>query len=1227
MINDFVNKYQLSKTLRFELIPYGKTKDNFNEKHLLEEDMERDKNYKKAKDIMDKYYKVFIESALKTVVLNDIDKYSELYFKSKKSGAENEELKRLESSLREQIANAFTASDKYKSSFYEPLIKETLPEFLKDDDDKRVLEYFNKFTTYFKGFWQSRKNIFTSREISTGIPYRCINDNLPKFLDNVRSFEKIYNSLPSEDIEELDSNFRSVYNIGVEDVFCLDYFSFTLSQSGIDRYNSIIGGYTKGGKIQGVNEKVNQYNQKIAKSKGSKKLPFLKSLSNQILSDKKSISFIPEKFDDDNEVLNAVKEFYNDDEKGIPSALNNLNMLIANISDYNAENIYISSDPAVATISQRVFGSWSLIRDNWNIQYEKNHKKGKNIEKFYEKEKNEFKKIKSFSVAELQRLATSEKSITDYLSNESQKLFSAIGNSYKAAESLLTNEYKDNKRLSKNDEAVELIKNFLDSVKAYEYFLKPLCGTGKEEEKDELFYGVFTDNFDRLRSIDALYDKVRNYITKKPYTNDKIKLNFQNPDFLGGWDKNKETAHRSVLLRKNGLYYLGIMAKGKNKIFKDFPEDENSAFEKMEYKYVSKPTAEVPHVFDLKREKFIECYKPSDEIMKIYKSGSFKKGDNFNLDDCHAFIDFYKECIKKYKEWECYGFKFSDTKDYADISQFFKEVSNQGYLVSFRKISEEYLNTMVDNGSLYLFQLYSKDFSPNSKGNGTPNLHTLYFKMLFDEQNLSDVVYRLSGKAEMFYREVQIGADETIVHPKNQPINNKNPNNRRKQSLFEYDIIKDKRYVEYKFHLNLPIEMNYKAAGNGAINNDVRAAIKRSDKNYVIGIDRGERNLIYACVIDNEGRLVEQQSFNIIESDNGYKTDYHALLNNREIKMKEARKSWKTIGSIKELKEGYLSQVIHKICQLVVKYDAVVVLEELSLEFKNSRKKVEKQVYQKFETMLTRKLNYLVDKKADPNDIGGLLHAYQLTNNTDKASKSKSKNQDGIIFYVPAWLTSKIDPTTGFVNLFNPKSASGDSPVEFFTRFDDIKYNENEDYFEFCADYDKFPKCNSDFKKTWTICTFGERIEAFRNSEKNNEWDYKIVPLCEEFKSLFDSFGIDYRNNLKEQIVNQSGKDFFKKLTHLFLLTLQMRNSISGQADVDYIISPVKNACGEFYDSRKYNSSSHLPCDADANGAYNIAKKGLWAINQIKTAEAETKVNISISNAKWLQYAQTHNVF
>ena len=28
-----------------------------------------------------------------------------------------------------------------------------------------------------------------------------------------------------------------------------------------------------------------------------------------------------------------------------------------------------------------------------------------------------------------------------------------------------------------------------------------------------------------------------------------------------------------------------------------------------------------------------------------------------------------------------------------------------------------------------------------------------------------------------------------------------------------------------------------------------------------------------------------------------------------------------------------------------------------------------------------------------------------------------STKQNGVIFYIPAWCTSKIDPTTGFVNL------------------------------------------------------------------------------------------------------------------------------------------------------------------------------------------------------------------
>jgi CRISPR-associated protein Cpf1 len=43
---------------------------------------------------------------------------------------------------------------------------------------------------------------------------------------------------------------------------------------------------------------------------------------------------------------------------------------------------------------------------------------------------------------------------------------------------------------------------------------------------------------------------------------------------------------------------------------------------------------------------------------------------------------------------------------------------------------------------------------------------------------------------------------------------------------------------------------------------------------------------------------------------------------------------------------------------------AFIVLENLNSGFKNSRKKIEKSVYQKLELALAKKLNFVVDKTA-----------------------------------------------------------------------------------------------------------------------------------------------------------------------------------------------------------------------------------------------------------------------
>lgn len=1226
MKEQFINRYPLSKTLRFSLIPIGETENNFNKNLLLEKDKQRAENYEKVKGYIDRFHKEYIESVLSKARIEKVNEYANLYWKSNKDDSDIKAMESLENDMRKQISKQLKSNDRYKRLFGKELICEDLPSFLTDKDERETVECFRSFTTYFKGFNTNRENMYSSDEKSTAIAYRCINDNLPRFLDNVKSFQKVFDNLSDETITKLNTDLYNIFGRNIEDIFSVDYFEFVLAQSGIDIYNSMIGGYTcsDGTKIQGLNERINLYNQRDAKDDKSKRLPLMKPLYKQILSEKDSVSFIPEKFNSDNEVLLAVEDYYTDH----IGYIDLLTELLQSLNTYNANGIFVKSGVSITDISNGAFNSWNVLRSAWNEKYEALYpvtSKTK-IDKYIEKRDKVYKAIKSFSLFELQSLGNENgNEITDWYISSINECNSKIKEAYLQAQELLKSDYEKtyDKRLYKNEKATESVKNLLDTIKDFQHLVKPLNGTGKEENKDELFYGKFTSYYDSIADIDRLYDKVRNYITQKPYSKDKIKLNFDNPQLLGGWDKNKESDYRTVLLHKDGFYYLAVMDKSRSKAFVDAPEitsDNEDYYEKMEYKLLPGPNKMLPKVFFATKN--IDKFQPSNRILDIRKKESFKKGATFNKSECHEFIDYFKDSIEKHDDWSQFGFKFSPTENYNDISEFYREISDQGYSVNFNKISKNYVDELVENGYIYLFQIYNKDFSKYSKG--TPNLHTLYFKMLFDERNLSNVVYKLNGEAEMFYREASISDKEKITHQANQPIGNKNPDNKKKESVFEYDIIKDERFTKRQFSLHVPITINFKAHGQEFLNNDVRKAVKYKDDNYVIGIDRGERNLIYISVINSNGKIVEQMSLNEIIGDNGHRVDYQKLLDTKEKERDKARKNWTSVENIKELKEGYISQVVHKICELVVKYDAVIAMEDLNFGFKRGRFPVEKQVYQKFENMLISKLNLLIDKKANPTEDGGLLRAYQLTNKLDGVNKAK---QNGIIFYVPAWDTSKIDPVTGFVNLLKPKYTSVPEAKKLFETIDDIKYNANTDMFEFYIDYSKFPRCNSDFKKVWTVCTNSSRILTFRNKEKNNMWDNKQIVLTDEFKSLFNEFGIDYKDNLKNSILSISNADFYKRLIKLLSLTLQMRNSITGSTlpEDDYLISPVANENGEFYDSRNYKGTNAvLPCDADANGAYNIARKALWAINVLKDTSNDmlNKAKLSITNAEWLEYTQ-----
>ena len=256
-------------------------------------------------------------------------------------------------------------------------------------------------------------------------------------------------------------------------------------------------------------------------------------------------------------------------------------------------------------------------------------------------------------------------------------------------------------------------------------------------------------------------------------------------------------------------------------------------------------------------------------------------------------------------------------------------------------------------------------------------------------------------------------------------------------------------------------------------------------------------------------------------------------------------------------------------------------------------------------------------KSYNPSVPAGALNACQLTE--EFQSFSRMGKQSGFLFYVPAWNTSKIDPTTGFVDLLHPRYTSIAEARSFINKFRDIRYN-SDGYYEFEMFYSDFTDRAYGEQDQWVLCSFGTRIKAFRNKDKNMQWDYKELNLTQEFDRLFSKFQIDVSNNMKEQMTAINDKEFWVELIGYLKLLLQMRNNIAGTS-VDYLISPVMNKKGRFYDSR-LGALYGQPQDADANGSYNIARKGIWVMEQIRNSE-NGRIKLAMSNQEWLSFAQT----
>lgn len=1195
--------YSLSKTLRNELIPVGKTLEYIKVNEILLRDKKRSDDYKKVKLLLDEYHKAFIARTLNNAKLTKLEPAVEAYINRSSSG--DKQLEEAFDDLRTEIAGKFKKMPEFAMLDKKNLIEDLVPAMLENKNDVELLNSFKEFTTYFTGYNQIRKNLYSSEKKSSTVAYRLVDENLPRFLDNIGIYKRVVNNGLNVDeaaavigADEIDSIFDGLG------------YSNLLTQTNIDAYNEIVGK---------LNSIINEHNQHL--NKDEKRIPKMKVLYKMLLSDRTK-SFQVDSFTDDSEIIEAIISFADHFDEFISG--DQMDAFVQMLSASEGCGVYIKNDTSLTSLAVLIKENWDYFRNAISDDYDKNYTGKKTGEKREEEKKKVLDAVKSYQLSDLMRLTDSGSIIELYI-DALKESFVAFKTAKEKLDSTLSL-HDRNRKLSKNTSAVENIKTALDSIKDTEHILQLLSGTMLEADRNELVYGEWTSVMDEVRSIDRLYNMSRAYLTKKPFSTEKFKLNFDCPTFLDGWDKNKEKTDLGVLLFKDEKYYLGVAENNNRKVLSEAPTAKTSdCFKKMEYKQLSNICAQLPRIFIPKKDP--RRYNPSDEILAIYERGSFKKGTTFDLTDCHKLIDFFKKCISIYPGWEVFEFKFSPTSEYEDISGFYREVERQSYKINYRDIDSEYISNLVNEGKLFLFQIYNQNFAESSTGK--LNLHTIYWKMLFDQRNLENIIYKLNGEAAVFYRPASIKEEELIVHKTGKPIKNKNSgvSGGKAESSFTYDIVKDRRYSQDKFFLHVPITMNFCDSSEYPMNVLVNNRIRECEDIRVIGIDRGERNLLYIVVVDSDGKILEQISLNSIVSggEHAVTTNYHEKLSSKEKDRMSARKNWQTIESIKELKEGYMSQVVHVIAELILKYNAIVVLEDLNMGFKRSRSRVEKSVYQKFEKMLIDKLHYLVMDKSreqqNASELGGALNALQVTESPEKSKSIGQQKQNGIVFYVPAYLTSKIDPTTGFANLFYCKYESVEKAQKFVSLFDKISYNAKEHYFEFEADYDKFTFKAEGTRTKWTICSYGNRIEQFRNPAKNNSWDWRTVSPTEKIIELLNNNEIEYLSgrDLIPFVLERSDKKFYQDLLHCFNLVVQLRNS-SGDGIEDYIQSPVRNKAGVFYNSSE--CEDNLPKDADANGAYNIARKGLWVIEQIRAAEDVKKVRLAMTNKEWLKYIQ-----
>ncbi len=1260
----FTRKYALSKTLRFELVPQGKTAENL--ENVFEEDKKIEANYQKAKVRFDELHRVFVREALApnrvcTLDLSDFTRAYEAILgvpKKLQSAEQKDAYAKARKKLMVEIVKLFDATGdewkkkyeqiestgrngkqkkiKFSSSGYEILTDEAVLNILIDrfPEDADVFSTFFGFFTYFTRFNATRENFYKSDGTSTAVATRAV-ENLEKFLRNKHIVESEYGK-KRDQIGLTDNEIAGLTNV--------EKYKTLFLQNGIDAYNAILGGSTE--LEHSVNKKINEYRQKTGE-----KISFLAKLHNQILSEKEAREMLV--VESDAQLLEKLKDF---SEKNVAYCADMSTLIrdaLANPIEggYDWSKIYFSSG-AINTISSKYFTNWSVLKGALLDAIGTEKSDGKELPDFVSlaqvrdaldaNEANRAKKASAlFRPDKLTHVAFVESAshfanlVAILLSELNARITeSAAGLVELKNDTFWTSGTLSQKRKDAKDAGtiqINRITTYLNSCRDAHRMIKYFATEDRrewvepEDGYDPKFYDSYREKYEKDIFF-PLYNAARNFLTQKPSDENKVKLNFECGQLLSGWDQNMESKKLAAILRRDDAYYLVIMRKKFNFALDEKKHPEaykpgTNTYSKMVYKVIANPMRDIPHTAWGNKNKVKFGWTPEIQAIKDEYAAfqESKKEDwkmQFDKDKTAKLIAYYQNCLVKGGYQKTFDLVWKKPEEYAGIGEFNDHIAQQNYKVKFVLVDADYIDERVEKGEMYLFKIKSKDFAAGAKG--AKNIHSHYFLQLFDDANLAQTptVIQLAGNAEIFYREASIEPEE-------------------EDRKFPRKITRFKRFTENKVFFHVPIKIN---AGTDPIRSqyqfnkmlNTQIIAKRAKDLCVIGIDRGEKHLAYYSVVNQEGKIIEEGSLNVI---NGI--DYHKLLDDKEKERTANRQSWLPVRQIKDLKRGYISHAVKKICDLAIKHNAIIVLEDLNMRFKQVRSGIEKSVYQQLEKQLVDKLGHMVFKDRECLVAGGVLNGYQLA--APFESFKDMGHQTGIVFYTEAAYTSTTDPVTGFrKNVYISSAASVKELENAIITFNAIGWDKEKQSYFFVYNPAKFTAkkkvANKQASKTWTVYADVPRIR--RERDEHGVWGARNVNPNDMLTHVFESWKFaDIRaSDMKKEIESklESGalrthetidgreRSFVQALIYAFNIILDIRNSSD---ETDFIASPVE----PFFTTT--NAPKPNPCginlaNGDSLGAYNIARKGIMTIKRV--AENPEKPDLYISKEQWDEWATGH---